>query len=546
MKKPALILSFILTVSLAFAGIEKNVNSKITDVIVYFDKALITRNADVTINTGITTLVFYNVSAQVVENTLQARSAGNFQIIDVKHDIKYLEPPVQKKTEMPRNIRLKIELMKDSLFMRKLELQKITSKKQSLEKEMDIIAKNKLFLGTGKSDTMPVLKEMMTFYRAKMDEIQEELYKIKLQEYKADKASMLAQQRLEELQNYNKVTEVPDQEEGPIHCILVTVASETGGPGSVTINYLVDGAGWEPGYDLRSANSKKSLTLTYKARVFQNTGESWDNVKMKLSTFANDAGQNAKPVMPEWVLAYFQNRIQNNLQLNMNIITNTSMPTLTGSTVPLGYQVATDDLSGFFNTVEFDVKTLSTVASDGEKVLMVLQNKSVPVDYSFYIAPKLNKNSFLIAKIPNQSDLDLLPSVSNIYVNDTYMGETSINTNEVNDTLEIAMGKDQEIVCTRKKIRDSEKSSILGKTKLRTITVEMVVKNNKQHDVDVVLEDQVPVSGDKTITVLLVDGNGAKHNMDSGSLLWDLGLKAKQSKKVTFTYTIEYSKDQKL
>ena len=50
------------------------------------------------------------------------------------------------------------------------------------------------------------------------------------------------------------------------------------------VSYVVINAGWNAMYDVRALNTKSPLQLSYKANVFQSTGEDWKNVKLKLST----------------------------------------------------------------------------------------------------------------------------------------------------------------------------------------------------------------------------------------------------------------------
>ncbi|KAF9550044.1 hypothetical protein CPC08DRAFT_768987 [Agrocybe pediades] len=58
------------------------------------------------------------------------------------------------------------------------------------------------------------------------------------------------------------------------------------------LTYLVDNAQWKPTYELHasSENGKpsKSVTLRYRARVMQQTGEDWNNTSLMLSSVASD------------------------------------------------------------------------------------------------------------------------------------------------------------------------------------------------------------------------------------------------------------------
>jgi len=74
---------------------------------------------------------------------------------------------------------------------------------------------------------------------------------------------------------------------------IVTITS----PGKVRLNisYIVPGSKWEPVYDLRVDKKAKKMNITYHALIRQNTGENWDNVRLKLSTAqAQLSGQSLK------------------------------------------------------------------------------------------------------------------------------------------------------------------------------------------------------------------------------------------------------------
>src|SRR6185436_7396260 len=66
----------------------------------------------------------------------------------------------------------------------------------------------------------------------------------------------------------------------------------------------VSQAGWTPSYDLRSGTAAAPVQLTYKANVYQNSGEPWNDVKLKLST-GNPNRSSIKPVLPDWYINYF-------------------------------------------------------------------------------------------------------------------------------------------------------------------------------------------------------------------------------------------------
>ena len=84
-----------------------------------------------------------------------------------------------------------------------------------------------------------------------------------------------------------------------------------------------------------------------------------------------------------------------------------------------------------------------------------------------------------------------------------------------------------------------------GNTK-QVFTYEILVKNNKVTDVNLLLKDQFPLSNIKEVVVTLEDGSDAMINTETGVLTWKIDLKPGESKKVRFSYSVKYPKDKKI
>ncbi len=66
--------------------------------------------------------------------------------------------------------------------------------------------------------------------------------------------------------------------------VLLLIVSNGKGPAHLTLTYDIPGAHWKPAYELHYDAKKGSVALESYAMVSQATGESWDNVSLKLST----------------------------------------------------------------------------------------------------------------------------------------------------------------------------------------------------------------------------------------------------------------------
>ncbi|MBK8847735.1 MAG: mucoidy inhibitor MuiA family protein [Bacteroidetes bacterium] len=301
MKK--LILMAGLFVTMQAMANEKKVKSDVTNVTVFTQGAQVFRKANITATPGVTNYVFNGLSKFINPLSIQAGGSGNFTILEVKHSIAYPQPAAKKETKLPQNILKDITSIEDSITEINFSVAEVAEQKNALLLEKDMIIKNKLAKGEGKSDSLPVLKQAMEYFRIKLTDINAQLATINRSEWKHQKLLTRLNERLQELRTYRN-SEEPTIVYEPEHQVVVTISAEAATPGTLTINYMVQGAGWVPLYDLRSTSAGAPMQLTYKANVYQSSGELWDNVKLKLSTSNPNKG-NLKPELPTWYVDYF-------------------------------------------------------------------------------------------------------------------------------------------------------------------------------------------------------------------------------------------------
>ncbi|MCE7973092.1 MAG: mucoidy inhibitor MuiA family protein [Leptolyngbya sp. PLA1] len=70
-----------------------------------------------------------------------------------------------------------------------------------------------------------------------------------------------------------------------VHEAVVLLTQTPDAPGTLRLRYLVDGATWDPSYNVRSSSDKPdSVTIEYYAAISQMSGEDWSDVAITLST----------------------------------------------------------------------------------------------------------------------------------------------------------------------------------------------------------------------------------------------------------------------
>jgi TonB-dependent SusC/RagA subfamily outer membrane receptor len=193
--------------------------------------------------------------------------------------------------------------------------------------------------------------------------------------------------------------------------------------------------------------------------------------------------------------------------------------------------------------VTFDIDIPYDVTTNGKEQTATLKEYTAGAFYRYYDVPKLDKDVYLLADVPDWEKLNLLPGEANIIFEGTYVGKSFIDPNSTSDTLNLTLGRDKRVVVKREKLVDYSSIKFLGGNKLQKITYELTVKNNKKDSVSILLKDQFPLSTNKEIEVELTDAGGAEVNNDLGILNWKLTLAPGENKKIRFAYSVKYPKD---
>lgn len=569
MKVSVLVITALFVGSYTFAA--DTLSTNIKKATVFLSGAQVFRESNnVNIKKGVNEVIIKDVSPNLNPTNIQATAAGDFLILDVQFQTEYVPPTNNEPTVVPERTQREINWLNDSILFLGFERERVNAKLQNLNEEKRMITQNQLIKSGGISDTLPEFKEVVAFYREKLDEINELIYIWKKKQHYATARDTKFRARLTELQEYVRNTKQPYRAAETRYHILVTTYSDVAAYGKIKLNYLVSNAGWIPAYDLRAENNTDPMSITYKARVYQSTGEDWDKVKLTLSTYNQDVFAE-KPTIGVWRLDYTVNKpkivanaakglvstdaitIQSTQNFSSAVNAASFQNELAGDLKATGQEITFNqkfialqsmaEINQNFSNVEFDVRLPYSIKADGSHKLMVVTSEKMDAKFYHYMLPRVNKNAFLLAKIGDWESLSLLPGEANIYFKQTIVGRTYIDPQILSDTMEVTLGKDVGIIAERKKIDETEKKSLIGNNITKTYTFELKVKNTSRGTINLTLEDQIPTTKNEEIVIKLVDAGGATHNVATGKLLWDVEIKPGAEKVVKFSYSIERDKD---
>jgi hypothetical protein len=238
----------------------------------------------------------------------------------------------------------------------------------------------------------------------------------------------------------------------------------------------------------------------------------------------------------------------------VNVVKGDEATSLYGSEAAAGAVVITlkKDLSDYtgvdqqrLNTV-YNIDLPYDLPSTGKDQTANLQVTTVKALFTYLAVPKVSDDVYLLADIPDWGKLNLLPGRANILLDGTYVGLTDIDPTSTQDTLHLTVGKDKRITLQRRKVTDFSSEKFLGANRYQKYAFEISARNNKNQDVRLSILDQFPLSTNKDIEVTLNDAGNALVDAGKGQLRWALSLKAGESTKVHFGYTLKYPKGEVL
>lgn len=194
--------------------------------------------------------------------------------------------------------------------------------------------------------------------------------------------------------------------------------------------------------------------------------------------------------------------------------------------------------------IEFAIATPYSVPSDGKQYTVEINQLNLDASYEYAVAPKLSTDVFLTAKLTDWNKYNFLSGEANLFFEGTFIGKSLINTNATADTLSLSLGTDKNIVVTRKSLKDLTERQSLGSNRKETKDWQIEVKNRKNQPVNLLVEDQVPVSQNSSIDVETQELSGGTLDKLTGKVSWNVALKPLNDKKIELKYLVKYPKNQ--
>ncbi|MBU5612432.1 mucoidy inhibitor MuiA family protein [Geomonas azotofigens] len=520
--------------------------SRITAVTVFSDSAQVTRQAGVALKAGTNLITLENLPRLMAQESLRAegRGTGPARIVGI----------TVKNVFLDRSKDQRVRELEDEITRLNRKVEAIEARRKALAAQRAFV--DSIRVGWGErisrelsagKPTATELSEAVRFVGDNTGKIEEELY-----DAEAAKKPLLEQIAAlrKELEQYRAE---PTTE---VRSVQVAIEAERDMRFDLDLSYLVAQASWVPAYDVRLAADGKDALLTYRAQVWQKTGENWPQVKLTLSTASPAAGGGAPELTP-WHISFYEPPrpmpylARGKMELGAAAPAPAPMRESTFAGAPAEDRM---EPAGFVpaeaaqgqTSVQFQVAQPVDVPADGTRATSVIAAQAVPVAAEYVTVPKLSPRVYLKSTVVNRTPYPLLAGEASIFNDATFVGKSNLKTVASGEEFDLYFGSDDQVKVKREVARVKKKGGILGGSGV-TYHVTMELENFKQRPVTVSLRDQQPLPGNAEIKVAVEDASPKPaETKEDGTIVWKVELAPSEKKRVSYELVIEYPKGREL
>ncbi|EIN10081.1 hypothetical protein PUNSTDRAFT_102081 [Punctularia strigosozonata HHB-11173 SS5] len=489
------------------------------------NRAEIVRTFNVDLKVGQNKIEIFGLSSSVDFDSVRVTGLGDARLFDVTCT---WDPKKNRSSAAPNNqariraLRTEQQALQAEKRMREKEAKMLSGYADTLSSEhvapLDAVKYMEAFMQRSKLNLAAVLE-----LDGKIQQVEEEI-KLETERHRERKGSTDAR-------------------------VTMVIGADHDGPAHLKLTYISTNTWWNSTYDLYATTENgqpgTSVTLKYRARVTQSTGEDWTDAAIVLSTATSDTFAKGIPALPSWRVtpvyrapsppfppppgALPPSVIRPMVRLSAR---KTSMATATAeaneeSDDDMGFAIFDDDMAGGGDrereherrammtepgtivsesalSLSYAVEGKSSIPSDGESHQVSIASLTFEAKTSYVAVPRVEPVVYLSCAVKNISDYRLLSGPVSVFMDDSFVSKTSIQARirnvDAGDTFHCTFGPDPAVRITY--VRDSttkqgQGGAFIERHNSTTYTTKIAVTNKHKFAAkDVVVRDAIPLAAD--------------------------------------------------
>lgn len=486
-------------------------DSRVVSATVFLSGAEVTRTSRLTLDKGEHTLVFSDLPAEAVASSIRVDGKAT-----AKLDIQSVDT---RRRYVPRADQAQLQAERQNL---EDEIERLRDERGLVQGQQDAAETQKLLLNNlaqlpgrteGRQDG-PVpptdWNQILSLIGSGMPDAQKSALAAEGKKRELDR-------RIQELEKKLAALAPARVEQTEVK---VFVVAEAPLEADLTVRYQVRNASWQPRYDARLSTGSKTepprLALTRRAEIRQRTGESWDNIALELSTTRPTA--NAAAPELDTVIVDFEPEPKPVAAPMMEGVARSAAPQESrrmkmaaapadglGAVPPppefdIGEQGAAVQAAPF--QAVFTIPGRVSVPATGEPKRVLLQEDSIEPVLTVRTVPKRDEKAYLYAKLVVPKGSPLLPGVTSLFRDGTYVGIGRLPVLSPGEDHELGFGADDQVRVRHAILNEKRgETGLISSAKTDSRKFRITVKNLHERAVSIVVLDQVPVSQDQDIKV---------------------------------------------
>ncbi len=334
----------------------------------------------------------------------------------------------------------------------------------------------------------------------------------------------------------------------PQHHIRLPLIVQSPGIVELSIVYDVTEAKWQPAYDVRLQADHSRLQIDCIAEVQQQTGEDWQAVDLKVSTAVPEKTPAIPDASPLRLPSALRPKPTGNQRHKPRKI---SSPTLDEAyrmlgAVP-GSEIPPQNEDDNFGDAKlqpasaiicFVAPAPAQVLSDGEVHRVPVGQLQLESHLTYVALPQRCSSAYLCAALTNPADKwPLLPGTAYLFRDGGYVGAETFEYVAPGASFQLSLGLDERVPIQRELVTQKSEAAVTGRD-LRAYR--LAVSNPFDHEIDVTVIEQIPISRSDEVVVQVTEAQPATDLAQDHQCRWLIQLAPQSSQYIFYEYEVKY------
>ncbi len=500
------------------------VEAPVDTVTVTEDRAHVLRKGKVKLSAGVHRLRIDGVAPVLADKTLRVRASGGVNVGEARVERRVVTTePEEQHAALARELDESTEQLEVAAATVKRAQAEIALRLEAQKRVIEELAED-----AARNSMPPNASALLRGDERLEEEAREQL--------------CVAQQRHKDLEATigrlkHRLARAGHKSKRVVASVEVSVRAGVACDAELIVEYLAPGACWRPQHTATLRGG--TLSVRTEGCVWQNTGESWERVRLRLSTERPSLGQKPPELVDDEVIAQRKSEI-----IRVEQRDETVQHTGLGGGEAAAPRVPGIDDGGEVRILE--AATAATVPSDGRPHRVPVTTFEAPSEVSLVALPELAEAVLLRAVQTNTGKLPLLAGPVDLVHEHGYVGAAHVVYIAPGERFELGFGPDAHLRVRREVETVDEEPGLLPTSWLgRSHRVRLHLSNLDTRARKLEVTERIPVSEIEKVEITF-DANKTKPRAEpdkDGFLKWKVELPARGRTTLELRYVVKRHRD---